>query len=43
MRKSEHIKWKLNAEDMDNIMLEWLKKTVKSSSLIEKRFIEKNK
>lgn len=43
MRKSEHIKWKLNAEDIDNIMLDWLKKTVKSSSLIEKRFIEKNK
>lgn len=43
LRKSENIKWKLNKKDLDNIMLEWLKTTIKSSSLIEKKFIEKNK
>ncbi|MBN1251650.1 MAG: RNA methyltransferase [Bacteroidales bacterium] len=42
LRKSE-INWQLSDNERDNVLLDWLRKTIKSSKLIEKAFLEKRK
>ncbi len=38
LRKSESINWKLSKSEKDEIILQWIKNTIKKSDLIEKRF-----
>ena len=41
MRKSG-IDWKINEDEEDKIILNWLRNTIKSSEKIERRFLKKN-
>ena len=41
MRSSEKIGWKLSEDERTEVMIEWVKNSVKSSALIEKRFWER--
>ncbi len=40
MRNSETVAWQLTEEEKIDILLEWIRKSVKKSALIEKRFWE---
>lgn len=40
IRKDPDIEWKLNDKDRDFVMLQWLRKTIKQSDLLEKKFYE---
>ncbi len=42
LRKNPNINWKLTKEEQDELKLEWIRKTIKRSELIEKRFWEEN-
>ena len=42
MRKSD-INWKIEENEADEIMLNWLRNTIKSSEEIEQRFFENSK
>ena len=41
MRKSD-VNWKIKENEADEIMLNWLRNTIKSSEEIEQRFFKKN-
>ena len=41
MRKSE-VNWQIKKDERDDIILNWLRKTIKSSEKIEERFLKKN-
>ena len=41
MRKSD-ANWKIKEHEEDEIILNWLRNTIKSSEKIEQRFFEKN-
>lgn len=43
MRQTEGLKWQLTQEEKDELKFEWIRKTIKRSDLIEKRFLEDNK
>lgn len=40
MRKSDSLNWKLSEDDRTETMIQWMRNSVKSSALIEKRFWE---
>lgn len=40
LRYNSDIDWKLNEAEKQEIMLEWLRRTIKSSSLLEERFLK---
>lgn len=40
MKATNRIDWQLSDEEKDEVMLEWLHRTIKSSKLLEKWFIE---
>lgn len=43
MRDSKDLHWQLSDEEKDELKMEWIRKTIKRSELIEKRFWEENK
>lgn len=43
MRQTEGLNWQLTQDEKDEIMMEWTRKTIKRSELIEKRFLADNK
>lgn len=43
MRKNKDLKWELSQDEKDELKLEWIRKTIKKSELIEKRYWEENK
>ncbi len=42
MRQTEGLQWQLSQEEKDALKLEWIRKTIKRSELIEKRFLKEN-
>jgi len=42
MRQTENLEWQLSQNEKDALKLEWIRKTLKRSELIEKRFWEEN-
>lgn len=40
MRKMEEIKWQLTEEEKVELKIQWIRNTIKKSSLIEKRFLK---
>ncbi|MEN8115793.1 MAG: RNA methyltransferase [Bacteroidota bacterium] len=42
LRRTRSIAWQLPEKEKDELKLEWIRKTIKKSELIEKRFWEKN-
>ncbi|WP_321995366.1 RNA methyltransferase [Draconibacterium orientale] len=43
MRDSKDLHWQLSDDEKDELKMEWIRKTIKKSELIEKRFWEENK
>ncbi|AHW58657.1 tRNA (guanosine-2'-O-)-methyltransferase [Draconibacterium orientale] len=43
MRDSKDLHWQLSNDEKDELKMEWIRKTIKRSELIEKRFWEENK
>ncbi|WP_163324368.1 TrmH family RNA methyltransferase [Draconibacterium mangrovi] len=43
MRDSNDLNWQLSDEEKDELKMQWIRKTIKRSELIEKRFREENK
>ncbi|HYQ56586.1 MAG TPA: TrmH family RNA methyltransferase, partial [Draconibacterium sp.] len=43
MRNTKGFDWRISDEEMAELKLEWIRRTIKRSDLIEKRFLEKNK
>lgn len=43
MRNTDDLDWQLSSEEKDELKLEWIRKTIKRSELIEKRFWDKQK
>ncbi len=43
LRQSENINWMLSKKEKDELKFEWIRKSIKRSELIEKRFLEQNK
>jgi tRNA (guanosine-2'-O-)-methyltransferase len=43
LRDSATINWQLTSVEKENIMLEWLRSTIKRSALLEQRFLESEK
>ncbi|MCY1719565.1 RNA methyltransferase [Prolixibacteraceae bacterium Z1-6] len=43
MRQTEGLQWQLSQEEKDALKMEWIRKTIKRSELLEKRFWEKNR
>lgn len=43
MRENKDLKWELSQDEKDELKLEWIRKTIKKSELIEKRYWEENK
>ena len=43
MKQDPSIKWQLNDEEKDEIMLEWMRRSIKSSEQIEQRFLKSKK
>ena len=43
MRDSKDLNWQLSADEKDELKMEWIRKTIKRSKLIEKRYWEENK
>ncbi len=41
MRQTEGLNWRLSQEEQDELKLEWIRKTIKRSDLLEKHFFEK--
>ena len=42
MRQDESIDWKLTAKEKEELKLEWIRRSIKRSDLIEKRFLKAN-
>ncbi len=40
LREQDHIPWRLTDREKDSIMLQWLRTTIKRSSLLEQRFLK---
>ena len=40
MKTEPGIDWKLNEEEKDKVLLQWMRKTIKQSELLEKKFYE---
>ena len=40
--RNSKLNWKLNNQEKDEVMLKWLRKTIKASADIEKQFLESN-
>lgn len=43
MRETEGLNWQLSQKEKDDLKFDWIRKTIKRSELIEKRFREDNK
>jgi tRNA (guanosine-2'-O-)-methyltransferase len=43
MRQTDGLKWELSQNEKDELKIEWIRRTIKRSELIEKRFWEENK
>lgn len=43
MRQDESVPWQLSNEEKDDIKLEWIRRSIKSSKLIEKHFLKSQK
>lgn len=43
MKQDTSIQWSLNDDEKDEIMLEWIRRSIKSSDLIEQRFLKNKK
>ena len=42
MRGNQDLEWQLSQEEKEELKLDWIRKTIKRSKLIEKRFLEEN-
>ncbi|WP_347840426.1 RNA methyltransferase [uncultured Draconibacterium sp.] len=42
MRNTKDLNWQLSDEEKTELKLEWIRKTIKRSELLEKRFLEEN-
>ena len=40
LKKNPDIDWKLNKDEKEEIKLQWLRNSIKSSALLEQRFLE---
>jgi tRNA (guanosine-2'-O-)-methyltransferase len=40
LKKNPAIDWKLNKDEKEEIKLQWLRNSIKSSALLEQRFLE---
>ena len=40
--RNSNLNWKLNNQEKNEVMLKWLRKTIKASADIEKQFLERN-
>jgi len=43
MRSTDHLAWQLNEDEKTALKIQWIKKSVKNSAMIEERFWQKNK
>mgnify|MGYP003851619175 CR=1 FL=1 len=43
LRENNRIRWQLSDDEKEEVKLEWIRKTIKRSDLIEKRFLKKGK
>jgi tRNA (guanosine-2'-O-)-methyltransferase len=43
LRNEQHIPWHLSGEEKDEILLQWLRSTIKRSNLIEQQFLKNQK
>jgi len=43
LRENKRIRWQLSDDEKKEVKLEWIRKTIKRSDLIEKRFLKKGK
>ena len=43
MRETEELDWRLSPEEKDELKLDWIRKTIKRSELIEQRFLEEQR
>lgn len=43
MRQTENLNWQLSQDEKDELKFEWIRRTIKRSELIEKRFLEEHK